>query len=267
MGESRGFAIGNEENSALPYRYDEGAQAMNNNIAVRIVCSFLTLLLVTSGALAQSVSIQKIRGEVSVRHGVTEQWLSVAVGDVLRPDDTMKTGPKGSAVVASTNGAGIRRIVLPPDVIVDVADIRDLTPSELMLRLTMEKVRSSKYRSKDDPEVPNAAIVHGSNVTDGEPLAENPQGPALLEWNGVGVLFNNAFYPTCVLKGMELFRLYPETARTFDNRFMVAQALERSSLPSEALNEYASILTIPGLAPEKSGLVKQHIAGLQQSVK
>jgi hypothetical protein len=109
-------------------------------------------------AQGQEIKVQRLQGDVAVRHGVTEAWTTVAVGDVLRPDDTMKTGKKGSAVlVVPLKSAGsMKHIALPPEVIVDLSDVRELSQEELMLKLTMERVRASSYQWKaDELHIPN----------------------------------------------------------------------------------------------------------------
>ncbi len=221
-------------------------------------------LLVASTALSQSVSIQKISGDVGVRHGVTEQWTSAWTGQALRPDDTFRTGARASAVlIASTGNGAQKRITLPADVILDVADIRELTPEELMLKLTMEKVRGSSYQSQDDLQAPNAAVVHGANKASAPALKENDPQAGVQEWNGVQVLYDYGFFSTCALKGMELFRLYPETDKSFSRRYIVAHALELAHLRGEALGEYASIQSLDGLTTDQRAVLSQHIAQLK----
>ncbi len=233
---------------------------------MKTITVLLASFLAASAAPGQSVSIQKLSGDVGVRHGVTEQWTSAWAGQALRPDDTFRTGAKASAVlVASTQNGGQKRITLPADVILDVADIRDLTPEELMLKLTMEKVRGSSYQSKDDLQAPNAAVVHGANKASASPLRENDPHSGLQEWNGVQVLYDNGFYSTCALKGMELFRLYPETDRNFERRYMIAHALELARLRGEALGEYAAIQNLAGLTPGQRTTLSQHIAQLKSA--
>ena len=233
---------------------------------MKTLIHFLASLLLASTATSQSVSIQKISGDVGVRHGVTEQWTTAHAGQVLRPDDTFRTGAKGSAVlVASNQNGGQKRITLPADVILDVADIRDLTAEELMLKLTMEKVRGSSYQSKDDLQAPNAGVVHGANKASTTPLRENDPQAGLREWNGVQVLYDNGFFSTCALKGMELFRLYPVTNKSFDRRYMVAHALELAHLQGEALSEYAAIQGLDGLTPGQRTMLSQHIAQLKSA--
>ncbi|MEW6510826.1 MAG: hypothetical protein AB1428_07695 [Bacteroidota bacterium] len=219
-------------------------------------------------ATAGEIIVQKIRGDVSVRHGVTEVWSRVAQGDVLKPDDTMKTGAKGSAVLVTTaeeNYSGARKtITLPAEVIVDLSDIRELSQEELMLKLTMEKVRASSYQWKNEElRIPNAAAVHGSDLSPSA-LKESDSAIGILQMNGARVLFDNGFYATCALKGLEVFRRYPTLGTEFRNRLLVAQALEKAELRGEALGEYGALSTMEGLTPEQQGIVKGKMQALRR---
>jgi hypothetical protein len=226
-------------------------------------------LLASSAILgqAQDIVVQRLQGDVAVRHGVTETWTHVAVGDVLRPDDTMKTGKKGSAVLSTpfSSTGGIKRIALPPEVMVDLSDVRELTQEELMLKLTMEKVRASSYQWKnDDLHIPNASVVHGENRSSGTPLSDNDPQSGMLQWNGARVLFDNGFYSTCALKAMELFRLYPAAGGKVENHMLAAEALGKANLRGEALNEYTGILQMEGISAVQQAAVKERIAALKK---
>ncbi len=227
----------------------------------------IAVLFLAVRAAAGDIVIQKMQGEVSVRHGVTETWTKVAPGDVLRPDDTMKTGKKGSAlIVVSPAAAGaVKTVLLPGDVIVDMSDIRDLSQEELMLKLTMEKVRASSYQWKsDDLRIPSAAVVHGADKSTGANLSESDPATGVLELNGAHVLFENGFFATCALIGMEVFRLYPPLGKEFRNRMMVAEALDKAKLRGEAVNEYGAISTLEGITPVQQALVHTRIEALRK---
>lgn len=226
-------------------------------------------VLVAAQAWAGEIVVQALRGDVSVRHGVTEVWAKVAVGDVLRPDDTMKTGKKGSAVILvpspQAGSAGARKVTLPAEVIVDMSDVRDLTQEELMLKLTMEKVRASSYQWKSDElQVPNADVVHGADRSSAQALSASDPATGVLELNGAHVLYDNGFFATCALKGMEIFRLYPPLGKEFRNRLLVAEALEKAHLRGEAMNEYGAIARLDGITPEQETLVHNRIAALRK---
>ncbi len=218
-------------------------------------------------ATAGGIVVQKISGDVSVRHGVTETWTRVAAGDVLRPDDTMKTGKKGGALLvtdAAGRSGGKKTITLPEEVIVDLSDIRDLSQEELMLKLTMEKVRASSYEwNNEEIHIPNAAAVHGADrsapsLKEGDPLN------GVFQINGARVLFDNGYFATCALKGMEVFRRYPSLGTDFRNRLLVAEALEKADLRGEAISEYGTLAQMEGLTTDQQTLVKGRIQSLRK---
>jgi hypothetical protein len=228
-------------------------------------------LLIILGIMPLSgaeIVVQKVRGDVHLRQGVTEVWNRVAVGDVLKPDDTMKTGPTGTAVILVPDGSHdktLKRVTLPPDVMVDISDIRELSQEELMLKLAMEKVRSSSSRPTDDGlKIPNASVVHGTDREGEQTLPENEIAVGILQINGTRVLFENGFYSTCALKAMELFRLFPPLGERFGNRLLVAEALERAHLKGEALNEYGAILNLPELTAAQESLVHARMEQLRK---
>jgi hypothetical protein len=227
-----------------------------------LLCSFA----LATGSPAGEIVVQKLQGDVSVRQGVTEVWNRVAAGDVLRPDDTMKTGIRGSAVLlVSAESGETKRITLPQEVIVDLSDIRDLTQEDLMLKLTMEKVRSSSYQWKNDElHIPNAAVMHGAGAASAATPAQNDPAVGVFQLNGTRVLFENGFYSTCALKSMEVFRLYPGLSQKFENRLLVAEALDKARLRGEALNEYGLLLTLEGLTANQQSFVKARMAELRR---
>ncbi|MBM2842005.1 MAG: hypothetical protein HW412_2533, partial [Bacteroidetes bacterium] len=175
---------------------------------------------------------------------------------------TMKTGKKGSALLVVNGG---KRIILPSEVIVDVSDIRDLSQEELMLKLAMEKVRASSYEWKNNEmNIPNATVVHGSDRTPSVPLTENQIEIGRFEWNGTKVLYDNGYYSTSALKAMDVLRRYPPLGDRFENRLLVAEALEKADLKSEALNEYANLKNSQSLTREEKDIVEGRIAELRK---
>jgi hypothetical protein len=134
-----------------------------------------------------------------------------------------------------------------------------------MLKLTMEKVRSSSYQWKSDElHIPNAAVMHGSSAAPEAPPVENDPAVGVFQLNGTRVLFANGFYSTCALKSMEVFRLYPVLGQKFENRLLVAEALEKARLRGEALTEYGLLLTLEGLTADQQNLVKARMGELRR---
>ena len=230
------------------------------------ILSIAAAVLLATSAFAGGITVRKAQGDVSVRHGVTEVWTHVAAGDVLRPDDSMKTGTKSSALLVVREETGSSRtLTLPPEVIVDMSDIRQLSQEELMLKLTMEKVRASSSQWKNEElKMPEAAVVHGQERSHQGSVQENDAPTGWLQFNGTRVLFENGYYSTCVLKAMEVFRLYPALAGVFENRLLLADALGRAELRGEALAEYGAITTMVGLTAEQAVVVKGRMEELRQ---
>jgi hypothetical protein len=197
----------------------------------------LTVLIVAIGSA--EIKVTAVKGDVSVRRGTDEQWLTLAPGDILKPEDSMRLGKHSSASILTGDG---RQLVLPELVQLDLADVRSLTQEELLLQLAMERVRSVPDRDrKNDLSIPRTTTVHGSNR--GATTVHHPvsfeAGP--LQLNGVKVLFRNGFYATGVLRAKELFRLMPDLANDIDSRMMVAGGLEKMNVDAEALAEYTDI--------------------------
>ncbi len=76
---------------------------------------FLLLIVATTiSANAGEMFLQKAQGNVTVRRGVTESWITAKTGDSLSHDATIKTGVKSSVVLVARN----KTITLPAEVIV-----------------------------------------------------------------------------------------------------------------------------------------------------
>jgi len=233
---------------------------------MKCVEMLVSVLCIVASVHAGGITVQKTQGDVQVRRGVAEIWNTVTPGDVLRPNDTMRTGPDGSAVLSmlGENSVIPKRIALPAQVIIDLSDIRDLTQEELMLKLTMEKVRASSHEWKNDGlRLPNAAVVHGGDRAGSTAAAENDGRVGQMLLNGARVLFDNGFYATTVLRTMEVLRLYPALGGVFDDRLLLAQAMERAHLRGEAVAEYGAMVRMEGLTAAQQQLIHDRITALR----
>ncbi len=227
-----------------------------------LLALLLTMLFASLAWGGEQITLQKAQGEVLLRPGVAETWVKARAGEVLNPDATLKTGKHSSAVIVLR--ASNKTISLPPEVMVDISDIRELTQEELMLKLTMERVRASSYEWKNkEMDIPGSTTFRGedkerSAVPDAGDLEEGR-----FQLNGTRVLYNNGFYSTSALKAMDVLRRYPPLAK-FDSRLLIAEALEKSNLKGEALNEYVTLSQLPDLTAEQKELVAARIAQLKK---
>lgn len=231
---------------------------------IRSIIVFALLIVMAAIALGgEQITLQKMQGDVRVRAGVTETWAKANAGDLLKPDATLRTGKQSSAliVLASNN----KKISLPPEVMVDISDICELTQEELMLKLTMEKVRSSSYEWKNkDMNLPNITSVHGDPKDKKTSLSEANPEIGTQQMKGTLVLYENGFYSTSALRAMDVLRRYPALRQKFENRLLVPQALEKSNLKNEALNEYMALSIAQDITKEQRDLVQARIMQLKR---
>jgi hypothetical protein len=226
---------------------------------VLFICSVLLLI---AGGLSAQMKLIGMKGDVAIRHGVSEQWVAVAQGDVLKPEDSIRLGKKASATVMTENNV---KLQIPEMTVLDLSDLRMLTQEELLLKLAMERVRIVPDQGREnDFHIPRTTTVHGSNMGGVHASASSNSNAGMMQLNGVKVLYNNGYYATSVIRAKEVFRLVPETAGIIDARLIVASALEKLSVKGEALTEYTEIAK-ENLSSAQRTLVEGRIAQLKNS--
>ncbi len=206
----------------------------------RFATIFVIVLVAALTLQAEEFVVKGLKGKAKVRHGVLETWTSVSVGDTLKPEDTILTDRGSTLVIVKPEGA---RFSIPESTMLDIADLRNLTQDELLLRLAMENIQSvpSQKRS-NDLTVPNTTIIHGNDLSkDAEALKLPRTEVGSLQMNGVEVLYNNSLYASGILKSKALMRLFPEARDEFAFRLQLAKAFEQVNLYDEALTEYVSL--------------------------
>jgi hypothetical protein len=235
---------------------------------MRYINVVLLLAFAISNALSGEIVIQKVKGEVMVRSGVDEEWNLAKSGAILKPKDTVKTGKKGSAVLTFTENdrsAKTKKIVLPAEVILDLLDVRTLSQEELILQLTMEKVRASSYEDYNgELQIPNTTVVHGEKPAQSLPVSAANLEQAKFQMNGARVLFSHGFYSTCAVKAENIMNRFPSLGSVFQDRMMLAESLERSNLNGEALDAYLALSTSRKLTPKQQSLVDAKVARLRK---
>lgn len=225
-----------------------------------IISLVLLIMLFSSSLVLAQVKVIDVKGDVSVRHGVSREWQPIRVGDILKPEDSMKSGKRSSATIIVD---GSKRIVLPENVIVDLSDFRKLTQEELLLKLAMERVRAVPVEEKRDGLIiPQTTVIHGNEKTVMEQSNRSIE-MGLLQLNGTRVLYNGGYYATCALKAKEVLRLFPEFSKKIEIRLMIPSALEKENLNGEALTEYISLAN-EELFPKDRIIVQAKIAQLKK---
>lgn len=224
---------------------------MRSRILHIVVVSFLTLPL-----FANTFIVKAVKGTVEVRRDVKEEWRRVKLGDVLKPEDSMRTGKNSSATIVSD----AKRLTVPELSIIDLSDVRELSQKEFLLKLAMENILAVPQRDRDSIMIPTTTVLHGADNGKEDATVVSSLEVGRMQLQGTKVLFDNAFYATSVLKSKETLRKYPELKSNYDARLTIAQAFEKLKLVNEAITEY-SMLTKEDLP---SPLAKNVQASLQR---
>lgn len=223
--------------------------------------AMLMVIAAWTCAMGATLTVVAVKGDVFVRHNVQEDWIPVARGDVLKPDDSIRSGKHASATIAVEGAANVS---IPELVIVDLSDLRQIPTEDLILELTMESVRTLPAgRPEEELTLPRTTTVHGAN-RDAHPGSVVPDdAAAAMQLDGAQVLYTNGYYATCVLKARQVFRRHRDLLGRVDRRLMVAQALEKLKLDGEAKDEYIS-LSRESLSPDQKAVVTEKIDQLSR---
>jgi hypothetical protein len=201
---------------------------------IRILCLAMLSLLVLP-LLAADFTVKALKGTVEVRRGVMEEWRKVKVGDLLKPEDSMRTGPGASATIELDK----RKLVVPELTILDISDVRQLSQEDFLLKLAMENILAVPPREKDELAIPSATVLHGDSKSKTDvPVATNGK-VGEMQLHGARVLYDNSYYATSILKSKETLRTHPEVRSDYDARVTVAMAFEKMKLTKEAITEYS----------------------------
>jgi hypothetical protein len=226
---------------------------------MRIIGIALLSLLVLP-LLAADFTVKAVKGSVEVRRGVTEDWRKVKVGDLLKPEDSMRTGPGASATIELEK----RKLVVPEMTILDISDVRQLSQEDFLLKLAMENILAVPPRERDELAIPSATVLHGENKSKAN-LSEVTDGKVgEMQLHGARVLYDNSYYATSILKSKETLRTHPEVRSNYDARFVVAMAFEKMKLTKEAITEY-SLLSKENLPAPQAKKVQSALDKLKQT--
>jgi hypothetical protein len=226
---------------------------------MRMLCIAVLSLLVLP-LLAADFAVKAVRGTVEVRRGVNEEWRKVKIGDLLKPEDSMRTGPGASATIEMEK----RRLVVPELTILDISDVRQLTQEDFLMKLAMENILAVPPREKDELAIPSATVLHGeSRLKSDLPVASDSK-VGEMQLHGARVLYDNSYYATSILKSKETLRTHPEVRTNYDARLTVAMAFEKMKLTKEAITEY-SVLSKEDLPAPQAKKVQSALESLKRS--
>jgi hypothetical protein len=228
--------------------------------------NIILFLLLTFALTLTSLSAAKIilmKGEIKIRHSVSEDWTSCQIGDILNLEDAIKVGENSSTILLVDNTT---KITLTEKTIIDISDLRMLSQEELLLKLAMDKILSVPQQDRDNDLMPaRTTIIHGEKKDSHLRLNSNSPEFAQMQLKGTKILYNNSYFATCILRVKEVFRINPALDNSTEYKLLTAQSFEKTNLLGEALNEYNSI-PLDNLKPQQKKLVLQNIERLKSKI-
>lgn len=230
----------------------------------KVMLTFFLLFTFTINICAQ-INILMFKGDVKIRKGVNEEWQSINANTKLSLEDAISVGPK-SSVSLQINSR--KKIILPEQTIIEIADLRELTKDELLLKLAMDKILAVPPQERNNDLIPaQSAVIHGEKKSENETLKSiTSRETAIKTLNGAKFLFNNNYYGTCALRIKEVLRLIPNLPEANEYKIITAEALGKIGLYSEALNEFYSI-NLEDLTREQKSIVETKIEELKRKLK
>lgn len=226
----------------------------------------LTLILLFTFIISTSaqINIVAIKGEVKIRKGVSDEWQLANLSTKLSLEDAISIGPKASA----TLNINQKKITLPEQTIVEIADLRELNKDELLLKLAMDRILAVPPQERKNDLMPaQSVVIHGEKKSDvtTQRIQTNKE-TAIKTLNGARFLFDNKFYGTCALRIKEVLRLFPNLPEKNEYKIMTAIALRKIGLYNEALNEFV-LLNSEELTLEQRTTVKTNVEELKKKLK
>lgn len=221
-------------------------------------------LIFTLNTDSAEIKVIAVNGTVLKRHSVEEKWTSVAVGDVLKPEDSIELGLKSSAIILID---GSKKVFIPENIIIEVSDFRILSQEDVLLSLAMETIRSvPDKKNTNEPDIPRVTTVHGVNKENSSYLPKIPVEAGRKQLNGTKVLYENGYLGTCILRTKNVTKMFPSLPVAIEAKLRSADALEKLDLKLEALEEYIR-LEKENLTPEQRSFVSMKINLLRNSEK
>lgn len=227
---------------------------------MKYAAKLFVLMMVAIPLWASTYLVKSVRGTVEVRRGVSEEWKAIKAGDLLKPEDTMRTGKQSSAIIQLDG----KQLTIPAQTMVDMSDFRQMNQEEFLLKLAMENILAVPPRENGIMATPRTTILHGTDAGKENTDAQQRIEFGLMQLQGAKLLYDNAFYATSILKTKETFRLYPDLQERVEARLRVAAAFERMNLTKQAIEEYASLLS-QKLSPEQKKTVQSSLERLRKT--
>ena len=210
---------------------------MNNKIKIDIIITATLLLFVifANVTFAQAYKAEKVKGDVKVQIGASENWIDVNDGMDLKTNSIISTGNNSSIQISNSS----IKFTLKENSVVSVSSIKKMTLDELILALALEDMINAPKKNNKTNSANTA--VYGSEEKGDKTLISEDNNFGMKRLNGAMQLSENGFKESSIVAAKETFRKYPESKNNVSMRIFFANDLSALGLYEEAYSEFNSI--------------------------
>ncbi|MBN2104369.1 tetratricopeptide repeat protein [bacterium] len=208
---------------------------------IRHINQFCIALMISAQVTSSAVRIRQIQGDIRIRRGLEEDWISAGIGMNLKPMDTIFSG-EASKVVLELDDQSI--FTLGSNAVLDVSDLRRITERQLFLYLMSKKVETLDVpESTEKIHITNVSVVRGTKK-EIKPIDDSSikKSDWSLEANGARALLAAEYYTNAIMKFYKILERYPSLVDHGEIHFHLGQAFEALKKPGRACDAYRTAL-------------------------
>jgi len=195
---------------------------------------FITLAA-ASFISAQTMRVQKIKGNVSAQIGTNENWTKVNPDESFPINSIIETGKNSSVQII----AGNINFTLQGSSALPLTNLKKMSLNDLILALAMEDMLNAP-KKRQEANSRNTA-VYGAQINGiKSPIVETDDF-GVKRLNGAVQLAENGFKESAVVDAKETYRKYPNTNNIASFRIYFANILADLGLNEDAYDEFKQI--------------------------
>jgi len=195
---------------------------------------FITLAA-ASFISAQTMRVQKIKGNVSAQIGTNENWTKVNPDESFPINSIIETGKNSSVQII----AGNINFTLQGSSALPLTNLKKMSLNDLILELAMEDMLNAP-KKRQEANSRNTA-VYGAQINGiKSPIVETDDF-GVKRLNGAVQLAENGFKESAVVDAKETYRKYPNTNNIASFRIYFANILADLGLNEDAYDEFKQI--------------------------
>ncbi len=199
---------------------------------------FINILIFLSITYAQTFQIEKLSGNVKILNGSDNSWHELKANTKVESNAIISTD-KNSFV--KLKGDGII-FTLKESSAISISNIKQMSVDELLLALAMENIINTPRKKGNDKS--GSTAVYGIDEQKKEVEINKLSDMGIKRLNGAKQLAENGMKESAIVTAMEVYRKYPETKKSAENRIYFADLLFEKGLYEEAYDEFSSIKSL-----------------------